>query len=502
MKMKFSKKFGIVIAVLALLGFIWASGQENVTAAKSLVLPTAVQSSISPTSIPTDQVPMVPGNFSRLAKQAQPGVVNIRTVKTIKGGGPVFRHFFGNPFDQNDRFGDNDHEFFGPFFKKNQSEDFKQQSLGSGFIMSPDGYIVTNNHVIENADEIKVKLAGGKEFDARIAGRDPKTDLALIKIKTSSDLVPLKMGDSDKLEVGSWVVAIGSPFGLEQTVTAGIVSAKGRVIGAGPYDDFIQTDASINPGNSGGPLLNMKGEVVGINTAIIAQGQGIGFAIPINLAQGIVTQLQNNGTVTRGWLGVGIQDLSPELSEYYGIKDQKGVLVTQVYKEDPAAKAGIRANDIIVSVDGKPVDSSHELSTIIAGLPVGKPTRITVLRDGKEKTLEVQLGKRQDSEPIAKQDQRNEKSELGLQVKELNPESARQFGFAEDEKGVLVVAVQPGGKAEGAGVRQGDLVIEVNRKPVRTVDELKHEVEKTNDGKIMQLLVKRPDAGYMVIKIA
>jgi serine protease Do len=503
MKMKFGKKLGFGIAVSALVGFVWAYGHGNVTAAKSFILPTSAQSSIAQTSVPNYQAPMVPGNFSRLAKQAQPGVVNIRTVKTIKGGGPVFRHFFGNPFDRNDRFGGNDRydEFFGPFSKKNQADDFKQQSLGSGFIMSPDGYIVTNNHVIENADEIKVKLADGKEFDARLVGRDPKTDLALIKIKASSDLVPLKMGDSDKLEIGSWVVAIGSPFGLEQTVTAGIVSAKGRVIGAGPYDDFIQTDASINPGNSGGPLLNMNGEVIGINTAIIAQGQGIGFAIPINLAQGIVTQLQNNGTVTRGWLGVGIQDLTPALSEYYGIKDQKGVLVTQVYKEDPADKAGMRPNDIIVAVDGKPVDSSHELSTIIAGLPVGNQTQITILRDGKEKTLDVQLAKRQDSEPIAKQDNRNEKSELGLQVKELNPESARQLGFAEDEKGVLVVDVQPGGKAEQAGIRQGDLVKEVNRKPVRTVDGLTREVEKAKDGKAMQLLVKRPNAGYVVIKI-
>ena len=228
---------------------------------------------------------MVLPNFSALAKQVQPGVVNIRTVKTTKEGGPVFRHFFGNPFGNRDPNRD-------PFGEGGPGREFKQRSLGSGFIIDKEGFIVTNNHVVENADQIKVRLADEREFDARIVGRDPKTDLALIRIEGAKELTPLKLGDSEALEVGSWVLAVGSPFGLEQTVTAGIVSAKGRFIGAGPYDDFIQTDASINPGNSGGPLLNMNAEVIGINTAIVAQGQGIGFAIPINLAQSVVAQLK------------------------------------------------------------------------------------------------------------------------------------------------------------------------------------------------------------------
>jgi serine protease Do len=483
MKFKHSKKHTLGIVVLVLAGFIWGFGLQQETAAKA---PTPVDS----------KVQMVPMNFAVLAEDAKPGVVNIRTVKTMKGGGPVSRNFFGNPFSGKDPF----HEFFGPFSERGPSRDFKQRSLGSGFILNKDGYVVTNNHVIENADEIKVKLANGKEYDAELVGRDPNTDLALIKIRGSSHLVPLNMGNSDTLDVGSWVVAIGSPFGLEQTVTAGIVSAKGRVIGAGPYDNFIQTDASINPGNSGGPLLNMNGEVVGINTAIVAQGQGIGFAIPVNLAQGIVAQLKDNGSVTRGWLGVGIQDLTPELAEYYGLKDKKGVLVSQVFKGDPAENAGIKSNDIIVAVDGKPVTTGRELSATIAGLEVGKRTAITVVRDGKEKTFYAELAKRQDNDMVAKQEL-EDNGDLGLQVTELSPESARRFGHAEDEKGVLVLGVKPGSKADQAGIQQGDLVKEVNRKAVESVGKLQTELKKKENKQSVQLLVKRPNAGYIVLKI-
>jgi serine protease Do len=309
------------------------------------------------------------------------------------------------------------------------------------------------------------------------------------------------MGNSDELEIGSWVVAIGSPFGLEQTVTAGIVSAKGRTIGSGPYDDFIQTDASINPGNSGGPLLNLNGEVVGINTAIIARGQGIGFAIPINLAQGIAVQLKKDGAVTRGWLGVGIQDLTPELADYYGLKEKKGVLVTQVFDGDPADKAGIKTNDVIVAVDSKSVASSRELSSTIAGIPVGKEIDITVLRNGKKKTVQALIAKRDDSDQVARrQPQSNE--EFGLQAAELTPELARRFGYAENETGVMILSVKPGSKADRAGIQQGDLVKEINRKSVKTVSDLTSELKKEKSGKSLQLLVKRPNAGFVIIKIA
>ncbi|MCB2146121.1 MAG: DegQ family serine endoprotease [Deltaproteobacteria bacterium] len=438
-----------------------------------------------------------PESFSELAEAARPGVVNIRTVKTIKGGSPVFRHFFGNPHGGNRSPFD---EFFGPFQGDGQQRDFKQRSLGSGFIIDDSGFIVTNNHVIEDADQIKVILADDKEFDAELVGRDPKTDLALIRIEGAKNLKPLELGDSEKLKVGTWVVAIGSPFGLEQTVTAGIVSAKGRIIGSGPYDDFIQTDASINPGNSGGPLLNMDGEVVGINTAIIASGQGIGFAIPVNLAKGIIDQLKDKGEVTRGWLGVGIQDLTPELADYYGLKAEKGVLVTQVFEGDPADKAGIKVNDVILSVDGQNVTTGRELSAMIANTPVGHQTKIDLIRDGKKKALTVTLAKRDDDEKTVAAQSR-ESDELGIEVTDLDSDIARRFGIDGKESGVLVTDVKDESLARDADVRPGDIIKEINRTVVKDRKDFIQLMKKNEDSKIIQLLVKRRDAGYLVVKI-
>ncbi len=453
----------------------------------------AARSEAADKAISDTGLQMVLPNFAALAKQVQPGVVNVRTVKTLKEGGPVFRHFFGNPFGNRDP----GRDFFG---ENGPGKEFKQRSLGSGFVLDREGHIVTNNHVIENADQIKVRLSDEREFDARVIGRDAKTDLALIKIDGAGDLFPLRLGDSGKLEVGSWVLAVGSPFGLEQTVTAGIVSAKGRFIGAGPYDDFIQTDASINPGNSGGPLLNMSGEVIGINTAIIAQGQGIGFAIPVSLAQSIIAQLKTSGSVTRGWMGVGIQDLTSELAEYYGIPNQKGVLVTQVFPGDPADKAGIKNRDVIVSVDGKSVSTGRELSAAVAGMPVGKQVPVKLLRDGKELTVGVTLAERKDTEPRA-QEQAPDTEDLGIRAVELTPETARRLGLDEKETGVLIMAVQPGGRADAGGLEQGDVIKEVNRRPVRSLAELKAEYGKAKAGDEVQLLVKRREAGFAVLKI-
>jgi serine protease Do len=438
-----------------------------------------------------------PESFSELAEAARPGVVNIRTVKTIKGGSPVFRHFFGNPHGGNRNPFD---EFFGPFQGDGQQRDFKQRSLGSGFLIDGDGFIVTNNHVIEDADQIKVILADDKEFDAELVGRDPNTDLALIHIEGARNLKPLELGNSEKLKVGTWVVAIGSPFGLEQTVTAGIVSAKGRIIGSGPYDDFIQTDASINPGNSGGPLLNMDGEVVGINTAIIASGQGIGFAIPINMAKGIIDQLKDKGEVTRGWLGVGIQDLTPELAEYYDLKAQKGVLVTQVFEGDPADKAGINVNDIIMSVDGQKVTTGRELSAMIANTPVGSQTTVDLIRDGKKKALTVTLAKRDDDEKtLAAQSRDND--ELGIEVTDLDSDVARRFGIEGNENGVLVTDVKDDSLAREADVRPGDIIKEINRTVVKDRNAFAQLMKKNEKSETIQLLVKRRNAGYLVIKI-
>ena len=438
---------------------------------------------------------MVPANFSELAKAAKPSVVNIRTVTTVKGGGRPFRHFFGNPHGKNPF-----EEFWGAPKENGPSRDFKQRSLGSGFIIDKEGYIVTNNHVIENADQITVKLSDEKEYDATLVGRDPKTDLALIKIEAPGTLTPIKMGDSGKLDVGDWVVAIGSPFGLEQTVTAGIVSAKGRTIGAGQYDDFIQTDASINPGNSGGPLINMQGKVVGINTAIVASGQGIGFAIPVDLAKGIIAQLKSSGEVTRGWLGVGIQNLTPELAEYYQLEDNEGVLVTQVFKGDPAEKGGIRANDIITAVDGKPVSSVRELSGVIANTRVGKRTAVTFMRDGKKKTVYVELAKRDDDAHREKTEP-EETGELGMELMEFTTDYAKQFGYEEDEEGVLVGGLTPGGKAESADVKRGDLIKEVNHVKVSSIEEFTKEMKKIDEGETVSFLIRRPRVGFVVITI-
>ncbi len=448
----------------------------------------------------TELVQMVPANFSFLAKQARPAVVNIRTVKTMKGGGRVFQHFFGNPFGQRNPFGEKDpfHEFFGPRGDSPQ-RDYKERSLGSGFIIDKTGYIVTNNHVIEGADEITVKLSNEKEYKAEVIGRDANTDLALIKIDAKG-LNALKLGDSEALEVGSWVVAIGSPFGLEQTVTAGIVSAKGRIIGSGPYDDFIQTDASINPGNSGGPLLNLKGEVVGINTAIVARGQGIGFAIPIDMAGDIITQLKTGKGVTRGWLGVGIQSLSAELKDYYKLDDASGVLVSQVFENDPADKAGIKVGDIILKVNGKEISTSRQLSRMIAGLTVGEEAKIALLRDGKELTKTVKLAKREDDQRQAKADQERS-SALGIEVTALTKETAHRLGVDGGEKGVLVTEVEPGGKGDRAGIRTADIIKEINRKRVGSLKEYHKLLGKIDKKTEFSLLILRPNAGYLVIKL-
>ncbi|MGB5424328.1 MAG: DegQ family serine endoprotease, partial [Desulfobacterales bacterium] len=406
-------------------------------------------------------------------------------------------HFFGNPFGGRER--DPFKDFFGPF-EEGPSKEFKQRSLGSGFIIDKEGFIVTNNHVVEGADEIKVRLADEREYEATVVGRDPKTDLALIKIEGAKDLIPLPVGDSEAQEVGTWVVAIGSPFGLEQTVTAGIVSAKGRIIGSGPYDDFIQTDASINPGNSGGPLINMNGEVIGINTAIVASGQGIGFAIPINMAKDIIAQLKSKGEVTRGWMGVGIQDLTPELAEYYKVKGETGVLVTQIFEGDPADKAGIKTNDIITAVNGEPVTSSRELSRRIAALGVGQKAKITIMRDGREKSVTVETAKRQEEQTLASKESESD-DKLGLSLQSLEPDIAARLGYDEAEKGVLVTGVESGSKADKAGVQQGDLVKEINRKPVAGMEEFRKQLNQVKKGDPIMLLLKRGQSGFVVAKM-
>jgi serine protease Do len=439
---------------------------------------------------------LIPENFSTLAQQVGPAVVNIQVEKTTKAEQGL-RQFEGRPFGMNPFGNERFKDFFG---RQMPPRERRQGGIGTGFIIDKSGHIITNNHVVEDADNIKVKLKDEREFEAKIIGRDPQTDLALIKIEARGDLPVVSLGRSSDLKVGEWVVAVGSPFGLEQTVTAGIVSAKGRVIGSGPYDNFIQTDASINPGNSGGPLLNLNGEVVGINTAIIAHGQGIGFAIPIDMAAKIVAQLKENGEVTRGWLGVNIQDLKGDLAEYYGLKSSEGVLVTDVVPGNPADEAGLKAKDIITAVNGENVQNSRELVARAATLPVGETARITVVRDGKEKTFDVKVAKRALTVAAADNSQMEKEGEYGLQVTNLTPEMAKRLNLNR-ETGVVVVGVRPDGKADNAGVQQGDLILEVNRQSVSSTGELKQLLARFKDGDSVSLLVQRSNAGLMVLKM-
>ncbi len=479
----------VILAVSLFSQWHWSGG----TGPRLAEVPDSLTLNGPPAAVaaPRPSTMMVPVSFTELAEKARAGVVNIRTVKNTKEGGPVFRHFFGrNPFRREDPFRD----FFGP------QREFKQRSLGSGFLIDAQGFIVTNNHVVENADQIKVRLYDETEYDAEIVGRDPKTDIALIRIKPNgNDFQPLKLGNSDSLPVGSWVVAIGSPFGLEQTVTAGIVSAKGRIIGSGPYDDFIQTDASINPGNSGGPLLNLEGEVVGINTAIVASGQGIGFAIPINLADGIIAQLKDTGEVSRGWLGVGIQNLTPELAEYYGLDQKEGVLVTQVYEGDPADDAGIKEGDIIVGIDGQGVKTSRELSRKVAEAGVGNQMRIKLVRDGRDKTVRVKLAKRPDREPtLARGEARSD--DLGLRVRNIDPEIAEQLGVGSNQNGVVVVQLDPDSTSAQAGIRRGDIIIEINREAIKNLKDYRAQVKEIDKGDTVQMLLRRGGGGMLAVK--
>ncbi len=437
---------------------------------------------------------MIPADFAAIAEKAKPAVVNIRTTREVQGGGRVFRHFFGGPFGDRDFF-DN---FMEPFFRNRPDREYKQQSLGSGFVINKDGYIVTNTHVIQNADKIQVKLYNEKEYDAQVIGTDPKTDLALIKID-AENLIPLKLGSSEDLKIGTWVLAIGSPFGLEQTVTAGIVSAKGRVIGAGPYDDFIQTDASINPGNSGGPLLNLKGEVIGINTAIVRSGQGIGFAIPSDLAQGIVNQLIDTGEVSRGWLGVGIQDVSEELAEYYDLETDTGVLVAEIYKDHPADKAGIKEGDIITAIDGEKIESTRDLSATIASHAVGKEVSVTLIRNGEEKTLQVTLGKRSEMEPESMMAETGYDA-FGFQLKEITPSIAREYGIRND-KGLLVTDIKPESQAARTGIEEGDILKEVNHQRVEGLKDYSAIVQKADKGDNLRFLFVRNNSFYLAVTL-
>jgi len=432
-------------------------------------------------------------SFAGLAKAASPSVVNISTLKVLKGS----ERQVPMPFGPNDPFRD-----FFDRFRDMVPKDYKQQALGTGFVIDKDGFILTNNHVVEKGEEIKVKFSDGKEFVAKIVGRDPKTDLALIKIDSEMPLAPLLMGDSDALEVGEWVVAIGNPFGLGHTVTAGIVSAKYRHLGAGAYDNFIQTDASINPGNSGGPLLDAEGRVVGVNTAIYSQtggSVGIGFAIPINMAKNLLPQLKE-GKVVRGWLGVMIQKITPELKKKLGLKDERGALVADVTPNGPAEKAGIKRGDVILTFDGKEIKEMNDLPLIVASTPVGKMVKVEVWRKDKKETFEVKLGELKDDEKM-QQPSSEETGILGMRLEGLTEESAKRYGLSESS-GILVVDVEQNSPAGEAGIQRGDVILEIDQNPVKGLEELGRKAKEYKKGETVLLLIKRKEATiYVTLKV-
>jgi serine protease Do len=429
-----------------------------------------------------------PPDFVELSKKLTPSVVNISTSKTItpQARQPQTGPFGSDPFS----------EFYERFLQGVPQRPHKQRSLGSGFIISNEGYILTNNHVIAGADEIKVKLSDGREFKGELKGSDEKLDLALIKITSKDHLPVATLGDSDAMEVGEWILAIGNPFGLSQTVTAGIISAKGRVIGSGPYDDFIQTDASINPGNSGGPLFNAKGEVIGISTAIVSGGQGIGFAIPVNMAKAVITQLRETGKVTRGWLGVSVQPVTPDLARSFGLKNEKGALISEVMKDSPAEKAGFKAGDIILEFDGKPITDMHELPRLAAVTPIGKKAVVKVLRDGKTMEKAVVIEKMVDSAVTVEQSAMIQEK-LGIVVSDITRERAAQLR-TNQTKGVVVMEVKAGSLAEDVGIARGDIITQINSTAIGNSAEYAKAVATLKKGDIVRFLLRRGESTLFV----
>jgi len=416
--------------------------------------------------------------FARLAERAQAGVVNVHTSKSVVRPGvsvpdvplpPGFRGFFGRPGSES-----------GP--------PIEVPSLGSGFVISSDGLIVTNNHVVEGVDRVLVVLSDGRRVDATIVGQDQQTDLALIRVENVEGIEPLPLGDSDEILPGDWVVAIGNPFGLDHTVTVGIVSAKNRDIGHGNYDNYIQTDAAMNPGNSGGPLLNMRGEVVGINAAINPEANTIGFAVPINLAKEILPQLRDKGRVTRGWLGVGVQPLTPELAKAFGLESTRGALVSQVRPGGPADLAGIERGDVIVAYRGEEILELRSLPRAVSETGIGETIELELIRDGERRRVEARVGEQAEVRPAAVAPREAPGvGRYGLEVREPLP----------GESGVVVFAVEPGNAAARAGLRPGDVLLEANRRPLRGIADLALVLEAAEDGTL--LLVQRGEVTVFVM---
>ncbi|MBI4710808.1 MAG: DegQ family serine endoprotease [Nitrospirae bacterium] len=450
--------------------------------------------------------PRVPGDlaresaaFSDIVKSLGPAVVNISSTKTIRRNVPLPRMFdFDSPFN----------DFFEPF---RVPKKWKEQSLGSGVIVSSDGYIITNYHVIEKADEIKVTLFDKKDYTGKVIGSDPKSDIAVLSI-SAKDLPAIKWGDSEKISVGEFVLAFGNPFSLSNTVTMGIVSAVGRAnVGIADYENFIQTDAAINPGNSGGPLVNIKGEMIGVNTAIFSRTggyQGIGFAVPSNMAKSVMTQLIREGKVTRGWLGITIQNFTPELAREFGLGKAAGALVTDIMKGSPAEKAGLRRGDIILELNDREIKNVETLRNTIAQSSVGSRIKLTVMRDGKELTFNATITEfPQDlAQVVPKESEEKysyqENAVAGFSVVNLTPEIAKQLGLSKDDKGVVIIKVEPYTAAEDAGLRKGDIIQEINKKGIRNIYDFNDVVGKVKKGDTLLLYINRSgNKLYITLKV-
>src|SRR5262245_1872859 len=481
---------GVVAAGLAAGGFALGRMRGNdATPLRRDVVAAAEAPARDP--VPED----VPGrrpSFATLVSEVEPAVVHIKVTSVVKTTGS--RDGLPEGFGEDGPFGGF------PFAPRAPRGGFTQQGTGSGFVVRADGIVVTNNHVVDGAKEITVVLGDGRELAGKVLGRDAKTDLAVVKVD-GKDLPVARLGDSDQLRVGDWVVAIGNPFGLDNTVTAGIVSAKGRAVGR-PYDDFIQTDAPINPGNSGGPLFDEQGNVVGINSAIYTQGGGnigIGFAIPINMAKTLVPELETHGHVTRGWLGVTIQKLTPEVGESLGVDPTHGALVSAVTPKSPAAKAGIEPGDVVLRYDGKAIDEHHGLPSLVAATPVGSTVALEIIRDGKPRTLDVTVAKL--DEPVESNPPAEGKGRLGLMLRNLSPDE-RERRELPAAGGVLVGGVVPDSPAARAGIEAGDVVLRVNRTQVASVDDVKAAVAKIPEGKAVMLLVHPADGSDRFVTLA
>jgi serine protease Do len=452
--------------------------------------PLVAQAPVSPIPVLPVQMPPQGGTFASVADAIKPAVININTVSKGPGlqGRTPFEEFFGE-------------EFFRRFFGE-VPERIPQRSLGSGVIVDPTGIALTNAHVVDKATEIEVVTLDGGKHRAKVIGVDKKTDLAVLKLDDGKASFKFaKLGDSDRIQVGDWVLAVGSPFGLQATVTAGIISAKARQLDQGPFDDFLQTDAAINPGNSGGPLVNMQGEVVGINTAIVAGGSGIGFAIPSNMARKIYSELRDKGRVTRGWLGVSIQPLTPELARSFGSKDAKGVLINEVMPESPAAKAGIKPGDILLEFDGRSMDGTGDLQRAVGFFSPDRTAKVKILRDQAEKLVEVKVGQAPDERQAAQQQRPGggrARSMLGLEVRPVTPEIARQLNLRSTD-GVIVYRVEDGTAAAEAGVQRGDIVKQLNGQTIRTMADFERLTRDMKEGDPLTVLLQR---GAMSLYVA